>query len=328
MVSAQPSNERVQAVRTLVIVGTTLARQGKSDAATAVFDEIETCFGKDDSPDVREWVAKARESRRVSRLAEESARDKPAAERTPPLMKTLSSANWGMEPKQQPDWAKASARPRQSGARQTAGMAYDGPYCELPIVSTNGRLGRMRFMAWNMAFILALSIFVVILLKPKGNMNLATFAAPLMIVTICFLFSVCATVRRLHDMNLSGWWILFLFVLSGWASYRMQQSPSIRSMTVFLLAQFLIFMFLCIVPGNQGINDHGHPPPPNSSSVYVLAGIFILGAAISFGGTAVQLKEVAAMLSARDEAQNDGAQAQTQGFGKVERETRPYGAKR
>jgi uncharacterized membrane protein YhaH (DUF805 family) len=277
MVSEQPSNDRAQAVQALVIMGMNLARQGKSDAAIAAFDEVETRFGKDDSPDVREWVAKAREARPGLRLVED-------AERTP----SPATASWGREPRQ-PDWASAPARPRQDGARQTAEPAYGGPYCELPIFSMNGRLGRMRFMAWNMVLILVMSVFTV---KTKSETDLAIFVMFMtaglffIVMIVGFVISICASVRRLHDMNLSGWWVLFLPVLNGLAVSQMLLSPSIRSMTIVFLVQFLTSMLLCVIPGNQGVNDYGHPPPPNSSSVYVLAGIFILGSAISLGGMA------------------------------------------
>jgi hypothetical protein len=60
------------------------------------------------------------------------------------------------------------------------------------------------------------------------------------------VISVLLTIQRCHDMNMSGWLSLLLIV---------PLAP-------------LVFW---IVPGTQGANRFGNPPPPNSTGAVVLA---------------------------------------------------------
>ena len=62
-------------------------------------------------------------------------------------------------------------------------------------------------------------------------------------------------VQRLHDMGWSGWLWLLNFV------------PVIGSVFALLML---------IIPGTQGVNRYGPPPPPNSTGVKVLAWLFLL----------------------------------------------------
>jgi uncharacterized membrane protein YhaH (DUF805 family) len=216
---------------------------------------------------------------------------------------------------------------QQHGARQSP---YKSPtqelghhqtiYCDLPIVSTNGRLGRMRFMAWNMVlglFGVILILFMTKAIEPNSKAILVFFV---MSFVVWFGISLSFIVRRLHDMNMSGWWVSIMVVLNIVIAYNMQPdsvnlSSYVNGMMVFFLAQFLFWAFLCIKPGDAGENDYDHPSPPNNAGVILLAGMFIFGSVISSIGMVTQFTRIAAVLSARNAAQNDGGtEAQMQEF--------------
>ena len=61
----------------------------------------------------------------------------------------------------------------------------------------------------------------------------------LLIVHLLFLFQYFPlAVRRLHDFNVSGWWILISFIPCG---------------------QLIVF-WLIFKKGTEGVNDYGEPP--------------------------------------------------------------------
>ncbi|MDR0701054.1 MAG: hypothetical protein LBF61_01365 [Azoarcus sp.] len=58
-------DDRAQTARTLFDKGRSLEQQGQADAAIAVYDDIERYFGQDNSPAVREQIARARKARQL-----------------------------------------------------------------------------------------------------------------------------------------------------------------------------------------------------------------------------------------------------------------------
>ncbi|AOE83226.1 DUF805 domain-containing protein [Pseudomonas sp. TCU-HL1] len=126
---------------------------------------------------------------------------------------------------------------------------------ELKVFGTSGRIGRVRYLGWSMALMLAfLPIGGIIL----GSFALSDALAGLLTIAACLalvVVSVCIGVQRLHDMGWSGWlWLLNFAPIVG---------------SVFAL--LMLFM-----PGTDGPNRYGPPPPPNSRAVKVLAWLIIL----------------------------------------------------
>ena len=126
---------------------------------------------------------------------------------------------------------------------------------ELKVLSVSGRIGRVRYLGWSMAMMLcALPIFGI-----GAGLTVASETLGMILIAIAMLamaaFSVCIGVQRLHDMGWSGWlWLLnFVPVVGG----------------VFSL-------LMLIIPGTQGANRYGPPPPPNSTSVKVMAWLILL----------------------------------------------------
>lgn len=129
---------------------------------------------------------------------------------------------------------------------------------ELNIWGVEGRIGRMRSFAWSMAFMFAM---LPALLSCVLAFKISTILGGLMMAVILvawFIISIQIGVKRLHDIGWSGW-LLFITLI-----------PFVGS-----IFQLLIF----VMPGTQGSNRFGAPPPENSQSVKVL---FWVGVAFLF----------------------------------------------
>ncbi len=74
------------------------------------------------------------------------------------------------------------------------------------------------------------------ILTNEGNENIQTFWGGMFILVIgaALICHIALSVKRLHDLNASGWFALF-----------------------FLVGDFLFYIFLCVAPGNPGPNRFG-----------------------------------------------------------------------
>ncbi|WP_437880239.1 DUF805 domain-containing protein [Pseudomonas sp. LRF_L74] len=121
---------------------------------------------------------------------------------------------------------------------------------ELKVFGVTGRIGRVRYLGWSaVLFTATFGLYIVAALLGLA----AAWLAGLLFIPIiiaCGVVSVQIGVQRLHDMGMSGWlWLLTLVPFVG--------------------AIFAIVML--VVPGTEGPNRYGPPPPPNSTAVKVLA---------------------------------------------------------
>ena len=123
-------------------------------------------------------------------------------------------------------------------------------YGELNYFSVDGRIGRVRYLGWSMAMtLLAIPAMVVF----AGVSALSSIFGGLLVilgVVAMMVISVFIGAKRLHDIGWSGWlWLLLLVPVVG---------------TVFAI-------IMLVVPGTEGPNRYGPPPPPNSKGVLILA---------------------------------------------------------
>lgn len=126
---------------------------------------------------------------------------------------------------------------------------------ELKPFSVQGRIGRLRYLAWSCVMSMAA---MALLLVASATMAITSFIGiPLIAVVVIGLLVVAVQigVQRLHDIGWSGWLMLLTLV------------PVVGS--VFPLV-------LMLAPGTSGPNRFGPPPPPNSRSVKILAGIWLV----------------------------------------------------
>ncbi|WP_338522473.1 DUF805 domain-containing protein [Pseudomonas batumici] len=144
---------------------------------------------------------------------------------------------------------------------------------QLQAFTTRGRIGRLRYLAWSMVLMfvtlpVAGAIFALAMGTAAASLNTAITIGVVLggAALIAFMvFSIQIAVQRLHDIGWSGWlWLLTLV-------------PFVGSVFPFVL------MFC---PGNNGANQYGAPPPPNSTAVKVLAVLSVVCGVI-FGVAAV-----------------------------------------
>ncbi|MDO7896534.1 DUF805 domain-containing protein [Pseudomonas citrulli] len=137
-------------------------------------------------------------------------------------------------------------------------------YSTLKPFSFEGRIGRLRYLAWTMVLTLAMLPIIGIAFWYSLSWLLDSNSLAAMIVGglvggVVFLgfafVSIQFSVQRLHDLGWSGWlWLLNLVPFVG---------------SVFPLV-------LICAPGNDGPNRYGPPPPPNSTAVKVLSWLWVV----------------------------------------------------
>ncbi|MDY6481416.1 DUF805 domain-containing protein [Acinetobacter faecalis] len=145
-------------------------------------------------------------------------------------------------------------------------------------LSLNGRFGRLSYIAWY-GFLNLITFFAVIALSlALGIFNLSTQSLDshfidtltglgglgfLIISVLYFYFNLVIQVRRFHDMNRSGWFIL-LFIVP--------------------LVNIFVFFYLLLGSGTQGTNHYG---PQRISAIWekILAWFMIVISVLSILGT-------------------------------------------
>lgn len=131
-------------------------------------------------------------------------------------------------------------------------------YGDVKLFSASGRLGRVRYIGYSVGLMLLFYLFMILggVLTEAAGLGVLTIAVVGAAVIGMFVSQVLLTIQRCHDFNMSGWMTLLLIV------------P-------------LVALIFWIVPGTQGANRFGAPPPPNTTGALVLAlivpGIFVLG---------------------------------------------------
>ena len=139
--------------------------------------------------------------------------------------------------------------------------------------SLDGRMGRMRVLAYSFPVMLSLAVVGIIaaVITPANKvLGLALLAVGM---PASLWFCIRLMVLRMHDVNLSGKWLAGFFamlVIGGltrnWIMFGV----------VFAIFWFASLIIYCFIPGTDGENDYGEPPGPNSTLVNIGAVLFIL----------------------------------------------------
>jgi len=128
-------------------------------------------------------------------------------------------------------------------------------FAEARIITVEGRLGRLRYIAYGLESLLVAGILLwgvvgvaALVAIPLGEGAGEFFAATAnVVVGIGYLvLYVLWTIRRLHDFNINGWFT-FIFILP------------------------LINFALWLIPGTRGENNYGPMQPPNTLGVTLSA---------------------------------------------------------
>ncbi|HEY0587794.1 MAG TPA: DUF805 domain-containing protein [Pseudoduganella sp.] len=121
--------------------------------------------------------------------------------------------------------------------------------------SLDGRIGRVRYFAYGIgAGLLMIPAVVLLALLGAllGNGANGSLAGSVIAYILYFVAILSQVRRRLHDLNKSGWMGLLLFV------------P---------LVNIIFGLWLLFGRGDEGANEYGPAPAPNTTGVIVVAWI-------------------------------------------------------
>ncbi len=130
---------------------------------------------------------------------------------------------------------------------------------ELKILSAQGRLGRVRYIGYLIGLGMLTYLMTALLGGVASEDNEAMIwvigGAIIILTLLSLIVTILLAIQRLHDFNASGWWSILALI------------P-------------LVNLVVMIMPGTQGPNRFGYPPPPNTLGVILLALIVPLVAII------------------------------------------------
>jgi uncharacterized membrane protein YhaH (DUF805 family) len=135
---------------------------------------------------------------------------------------------------------------------------HDEEYYQPKLFSFSGRIGRLRYLAYNTGANLLL--LGALILMSGGIAGLAAVpemssAFRLFYIASNLLLFVIAIIwgkRRLNDLNRTGWWMLLLIV------------P---------LVNFIFIIYLIGFGGSEASNNYGPPPVANSLGIKILGSL-------------------------------------------------------
>jgi len=161
----------------------------------------------------------------------------------------------------------STAQPYASESPYTPPQAAVGEalpeFGELKFYGVQGRIGRLRYLAWSLVLLLVITIpgaFTMAALIGSGHEVMGVLLLAAMSIAFVFL-NTTISVQRLHDLGWSGWlWLLNLVV---WP---------------------ILPLLIAVLPGNSGPNRYGAPQPPNSPAVKVLSGLWVVVLVLTFIG--------------------------------------------
>ena len=92
--------------------------------------------------------------------------------------------------------------------------------CFNKYASINGRATRSEFWYWTL-FVILVSVFTLIIDVSLLGSSIDDEFTPLNSIwsLAVFIPGITVTVRRFHDVNRSGWWILIIFTVIGIIPY-------------------------------------------------------------------------------------------------------------
>ncbi|WP_338583447.1 DUF805 domain-containing protein [Pseudomonas sp. MAG733B] len=168
--------------------------------------------------------------------------------------------------------AATSSEPESPYAPPQARVGESLPeFATLKPFGVEGRIGRLRFLAWSMVLslitIAVVAVFALVgLALVSSDSTAGLIVGGILAFFLCLGFlivSIMISVQRLHDIGWSGWlWLLNLVPFVG---------------------SFFPLVMLAM-PGTNVANRYGAPPPPNSTAVKVLSSLWVVLIALMIVG--------------------------------------------
>ena len=169
-------------------------------------------------------------------------------------------------------------------AEKPENLANDKIQPSQPTAATpkSDRIGRGRFFIWSCLFLPMCIVLQVEFAKvteagfaTAGQIIYAVLLNSLLVVAT--LFYIWAAIKRLHDMNMSGWWsllyflqgqapiLLLFFLIPKSSDFYWHELPVLPPVLLFA-SLYLWFLFpvfniaLCCIKGTNGANKYGAVP--------------------------------------------------------------------
>jgi uncharacterized membrane protein YhaH (DUF805 family) len=117
--------------------------------------------------------------------------------------------------------------------------------------------------------------------NPERAMDVAAYFHTLILQPAYFLVNLWWLSRRLHDLAISGWWVLLplisLLLVMLIVIFALP-IPQMLNMALFFLGvgSLLVMTVLSIFPGKLEPNQYGSVPPPNTLFNYIFFVAFIV----------------------------------------------------
>jgi uncharacterized membrane protein YhaH (DUF805 family) len=146
-------------------------------------------------------------------------------------------------------------------------------WAKLPVqkyVDFKGRAPRAEYWWYTLAVIVAAIVVSVV----EGILGLGASVGPYGVLSLILMLALLlpglgVTVRRLHDTNRSGWWILVAvipYAILGFMAAGAAASGDLTGLAtagllslVALVGAIALLVFM-VLPGNQGPNKYGPDP--------------------------------------------------------------------
>jgi uncharacterized membrane protein YhaH (DUF805 family) len=140
------------------------------------------------------------------------------------------------------------SNPYRAPSVDVSSMIDDGTYDQTNPLSPKGRFGRLSYLAW--IFLVGIAMYAVMAVLGVAIFGASMFtsgangvpgagmALLLPLELVAFVFFALIAIRRLHDCNASGWWLLLIVV------------P---------LVNVVFGLFLVLKAGSEGGNRFGSP---------------------------------------------------------------------
>jgi uncharacterized membrane protein YhaH (DUF805 family) len=146
---------------------------------------------------------------------------------------------------------------------------HDEEYYQPTLFSFSGRIGRLRYLAYNAgANLLLLGVLILMSGGVAGLAAMPEMSSAYGLFYIAsnlalFVIAIIWGKRRLNDLNRTGWWMLLLIV------------P---------LVNFIFVIYLIGFGGSEASNNYGSPPVANSLGVKILGSLLIVMFALGIIG--------------------------------------------
>lgn len=118
-----------------------------------------------------------------------------------------------------------------------------------------GRINRAKYWTgWAISYaVIAAAMAVWAATPPSESMSFAVGA----ICLTCVFTLIPIAVKRLHDLDITGWWVAVFIVVYGFAVT--PHNPTVTSLGS--VALFIAILWLGSKKGDSGGNKHGQVPP-------------------------------------------------------------------